>query len=373
MSNAKIIRAHYDQLKIFYEAPHYLKDLMAEKPMEKDSTDSSSSSDMFCGFPEVGDDVECIPDVEDISRKLAESKPEVNASQHSEQLLYKEKPSEILNSAQLAPGDNLVGETINTESLFKSISSLVLRLEEDRNSKNKEESQTSGQNMSLFEPVNKILDRLKFKEVPLSMLHCSELANYSPGINVAASTPHPSMQRRAQFWTLSSGGSCLENSISNPKRLMQSVRENFIQNEADLRELIGFITQNEHHWSVASDIIAELDSSIEYATAVQDNGEKRSSESFTGFSSGDKETQRTSLRALETLKSVIAESDNNRRKLEETGITNRLKSSLEVSQSSEQDSMCLKRVTRSTGKPLELPNVQKHILERKRKNRTVSM
>ena len=136
--------------------------------------------------------------------------------------------------------------------------------------------ETSGE--STLQPISQVFNRLRLQEVPLDMLHCSEIVERNDQVNnIISSTPHPSINRRAQFWSLSNA-SCPQD-MNEAESMWNTIRVAPI--ESDLQDVLDLVQYSNESWNAVSGVVEEEMSSIRmFETAVESN---KSSENFEGF------------------------------------------------------------------------------------------
>ena len=232
---------------------------------------------------------------------------------------------------------------------------------------------------SPVKPVQEIFGKLRFQQIPLDMLHCSEVVEGISCHNMAMSTPHPQWQRRAQFWSLSNATGAGNETFSIIEGERSNISKDSANQGAILQNMLDIMEYSNGKWEEASEVLKDVSSTREYQTAIQVNtAEGSSTNTFSGFD-GHEETDEN-IKGREMYRKLVSFAEDCKSKykeLKESGKIDILITSISSiddditkaeGRSRSHSVGSYRRVTRSTGAPLELPYIQPKTLERKKKS-----
>ena len=377
--SGRVIRAHYDQLRLFHEPPEYLKGYITSEVVIDGTRPSSSSDSSDFGecVPQINDEVEIVPWEQDKTAVCPAGHGVLSPKPKGPEPIPTHGSAQEVNPQNCKPGAKNMSlrnqskapraKQLSCDSLgfSKTFGSLKLMLEPENESVvGAGEKHDSSASVSPIKPVSEILGKLNFKEVPLDMLYCSEIVEGNNNRKRAMSTPHPTAQRRAQFWSLSDATVFQEVSSSGSESSLMEVLALISSTNDKLKEVSAVIKTE----FIPSDGIQPMQ---EQAAALPD-----SPNSFEGFSSnGMDEAGRKLVRLAEEFQVEYAKLQNSITPQNLVSSIEALETMIPRDNSASDDSGGLenfRRLTRSRGAPLVVPNVQPLILERRRRRCSTS-
>ena len=388
--SAKIMRAHYDQLKPFNEVPPYLKNTVSQVANggKYEQENSSSSSDFDICVPQSADEVEIIP-LKEVTicevnpNGVIVSEPQSKAKESASP--FEARSLELNQARSQEVMDGHQGSVESTDFL-KTDSSLKLYLEGEK-SNNTTHNENSVSSELASPQTGESFKRLCFGKAPLNMLQCSEMVEEDPDQrHFVASTPQSTVQRKAEFWSISNASPLNSRQTVTPRGLPSDLESSPSDGSLAFIEVLEIINFNRKNWKqVASIVKAELTSSKEYETAIQlEESQTGSSEVFEGFSTDENGAPlKNRVDILNKLASVAKCCELKNQQFSSSKTMESIRESLH---NSSEDTMqprssttvkdnetdAFRRITRSTGIPLDLPNVQPKILERRKRRHSMN-
>ena len=426
--DSKILSAHYQQLRLFNEIPSYLKEVMNSntnlQKLESDETSCSSSDGMtFMGFQSQEDEIQSDKTGEDQENLMSEERSkksdencDFSQTESNESTDNKKKVSQTAKSVmeRTSLSKRNKDETTNNDDIKENSeeNSLTTDANESLESESNTSKNTSGKGMTgLNSSINQIEDKSnksKMKSklltensmgtirksaeniiLPLERLRCSEFVDCND--KGMTSTPCNEINIRPKFCGNVSNIEKIEavNIISESKYgsnvviddKSREIADGLFLTSSEASSLASFLKSNEEAWSKSQDMIQEEMSKIQKSDKIMFDEEV-----FEGFGSVNPYKTIGSAR-VNFLKAYYNRTAEFRESASDYILRNmwldnlmqsesRLKQSGGFSdeQSNPQmiepinfdDSATPRRVTRSQGAAMSLPNVQEKILEYKK-------
>ena len=433
--DSKVVNAHYQQLRLFYETPSYLRAVVdsdnSNDSLKCDNTDNSSSDEsLFLGFPiDTEEESQLIDSDEDSlacedTEKESIEKGDESSSMFTESEESQKSPSNEVKEIDVDMNDRVLNlqksssvdisdTNYEIDSELQDDNEQLLEDEkqdmetEERNPKPKKiltkESKSFGGpdlNNSKLDPkgntgevklnfleensCNEIIELVTSHKPLLGELRCSERITS----NGVTSTPcNEALTLRSKFCgDLSKIEKISLDAENNEQLVAPAANDKFNSihedsgglhlSSSEASSLVDFLKNNEDAWSSSQEMIRKEMETIKNLPEIQDDGQV-----FEGF--GDVNPYKTIgsarinfLKAYYSRTSEFRESAsdyilrniwlsrlmNSETRLRHSGLFDSVENTLTVKQINFDES-APQRVTRSQGKPMDLPYVQQRPLE----------